>query len=551
MIFDYRYMNSSSVASSASSSMMSFAPDTLREPTFFRGNIAKHIPFREAISALHKVVTDDRSFTKKDRTAYFKWRAQQDLLEREALISQNEKQLLKNKQLDEDIVNIEAKLKELMKADSSFYTARQKYFDYLYEESYDAWFVLDPVITVHPDSLFFECFSRDESSYGKLSCSYEHFSDVSEFSYGTTNVDYSYELYDEFQKIRDYKETQLEVDPTGFTVTTEHEDAFKEVKIDLPDSWVRGFVQVSAAMALPAQKIRLHPMDIYSFCHLLRQKKEKVGPRSIRFVLKPGAPVEAIFDPWGIKYTCHRSQYFGTEEQEIRIWGRRRIHILERLIPIAQHFDLYLLGTGMPYFFIAQLGGMEFTLGLSGWSSNEFSGTSNFDLLGPRNQVPLETQKQIYADLRKVWASKAEDIAQRLELELDTVLSSLVSYSKAGKVIFDPTTGMYRARELSQNPLDEVLLQGLSPEEKKASDYLLREAIHNVQTSTTSDGISVQAQLYSKEGSVYETKLTTDHDGVMQTKHCQCSCYYFRTNRMQKGPCRHLIALSMHIRNQE
>ena len=44
---------------------------------------------------------------------------------------------------------------------------------YLYEgKNRSLWILLDPAITVHPDELFFECFSRDESSYGKLSCSY-------------------------------------------------------------------------------------------------------------------------------------------------------------------------------------------------------------------------------------------------------------------------------------------------------------------------------------------------------------------------------------------
>ena len=46
--------------------------------------------------------------------------------------------------------------------------ARRRYFDYLYQCDRDAWFVLDPVITVHPDEVFFECFSQDESSYGRL-----------------------------------------------------------------------------------------------------------------------------------------------------------------------------------------------------------------------------------------------------------------------------------------------------------------------------------------------------------------------------------------------
>ena len=59
---------------------------------------------------------------------------------------------------------------------------------------------------------------------------------LTEKSEGTTNIDYSDALYKEFQKLRDYRTTSLHVDPGGFTVQTENEDDFREVKIDLPDS---------------------------------------------------------------------------------------------------------------------------------------------------------------------------------------------------------------------------------------------------------------------------------------------------------------------------
>jgi hypothetical protein len=81
-----------------------------------------------------------------------------------------------------------------------FWDARNKYLNWLYKEDPEARFLFDPVITVHPDEVFFECFSVDESSYGKLGCNHNVFTKVNEMKYGTTNVDYSAELYNEFQK---------------------------------------------------------------------------------------------------------------------------------------------------------------------------------------------------------------------------------------------------------------------------------------------------------------------------------------------------------------
>ena len=73
MEFQHRYFGETTAATSAKASEFSFAPDTLREPTFFVGEVADHLPFREAISALHHVVVSDLRFQPKDRSAYFAW----------------------------------------------------------------------------------------------------------------------------------------------------------------------------------------------------------------------------------------------------------------------------------------------------------------------------------------------------------------------------------------------------------------------------------------------------------------------------------------------
>ena len=89
MEFQHRYFGETSAATSATASEFSFAPDTLREPTFFVGEVAEHLPFREAMSALHHVVVSDLRFKPKDRTAYFAWlKAHEQQLLTEALTQQ-------------------------------------------------------------------------------------------------------------------------------------------------------------------------------------------------------------------------------------------------------------------------------------------------------------------------------------------------------------------------------------------------------------------------------------------------------------------------------
>jgi hypothetical protein len=158
-----------------------------------------------------------------------------------------------------------------------FYAARQQYFNDLYRQNRDMWLVLDPVITVHPDQILFECFSRDEASYASLSCSHNVFGQHGDMACGTTNIDYSDALYTEFQKIRDYKQTRFGIQQAGFSVTSGQDEQWQEPEIDLPDSWIRGFLQVSTAMSLPAVQLQLHPMDIHGICLALRRRKEKMA----------------------------------------------------------------------------------------------------------------------------------------------------------------------------------------------------------------------------------------------------------------------------------
>lgn len=544
MLFDYKYSGSTSVSNSANDTSMSFAPDISRDPTFFIGKLNKKIAFREAISALHDVVISDMRFKPKDKTDYKAWAAEQEKLWLGEFIA--------NYQIDEvrkRIQDLRQELKDVYQEKSRvlapFYKARKEYFDYLYKNDKDAWFVLDPVITVHPDELFFECFSQDESSYGKLSCSYNVFTEINEFKCGTTNIDYSAQLYSEFQKIRGYKDTQFSIDPSGFETKTTNEATYKEVKIDLPDSWVRGFLQVSTAMTLPATTFDLHPMDIFSICQILRRFKEKEGPRALRFILEPNKLIRIQFEPWYKEIICQRSIYTGQEAQTIRIWGRRRLMILERLIPITQNFKVVLLGSGLPSFFMADMGDMTFTLGLSGWTANDWSRAGNFDLMAPRGNVDNSTKLQIFNALKENWFESSDSLAKRLNMDNSTVVSSLTAYTQAGRIIYDLKAGVYRVRELTQEPLDFKALRFGSEQEKTANELI---SIGNVKINSTTEVIEnmlhVRARVKEKNNT-YSAQVVIDKDERLTDDSCECS--FYKTNKLRKGPCQHILATRMSL----
>ena len=543
MLFDYKYNNSSSVSNSASATSMSFAPDISRDPTFFVGQLNKKLAFREAISALHDVVVSDLRFKPKDKTEYKAWVAEQEKIWLGEYIADFGIETVRQriKQLRDELQSIYTEKKKQM---SPFINARKKYFDYLYTKDRDAWFVLDPVITIHPDEVFFECFSQDESSYGKLSCSYNVFTRINEFKCGTTNIDYSAALYGEFQKIRGYKDTEFKIDPSGFEAKTTNEDTYKEVKIDLPDSWVRGFLQVSSAMTLPATCFDLHPMDIFSICQFLRRFKEKEGPRAIRFILDPGKPVSVMFEPWYETISCNRSIFTGHESKTIRMWGRRRLMTLERLIPTAKQFKVVLLGSGLPSFFIADLGDMTFTLGLSGWTANDWSRAGNFDLMAPRGNVDLATKQQVFNSLKENWVESSDQLAKRLNIDTATVSSSLTAYTQAGRVVYDLKQGVYRVRELSREPLDFKLLR-FGSEQEKAANELVEQNCVEIKTIPGKNALRVAGKVKTSN-TTFHTTAVIDKD--MRLTDASCECSFYTSNKLKKGPCEHILATRMALK---
>ena len=539
MEFSYAYKGSTAVNEKGGNTQMSFSPDTKRSPTYFIGELRQNVAFREAISALHDVVISDLRYQPKDKTAYKEWRAKQDDIDWQLVAAMRQDLADKIQQLQGELNALNKRSYERLKP---YYKARENFRYYVWKKQLDFYFVFDPVITVHPDEVFFECFSVDESSYGRLGASYEVFKNINDFSCGTTNVDYSAALYDEFQKIRSYKTTQLQVDPSGFEVQTTNEEAYKEVKIDLPDSWLRGFLQVSSAMSLPTTRFDLHPMDIYNICYILRRHKETKGPRSMRYHLKPGEPIRVVFEPWEMDVVCPRSPYYGSQEQVIRVWGRRRLNILERLIPVAKKFTVHLLGTGMPSFYVADLGDMSFTLGLSGWTANDWASAGNFDLMAPRADVDEWTQKLIFDALRENWRESPDSLARRLNLSRTAVLGALSAYTQAGRAIYDLNKRVYRIRELSREPLAMERLRFANPREEGATRFLSENAVQVTSVSNADGALLLQGNVKDKD-KTYTPFLTIDRDErIIQA---ECTCNWHQQNKLYKGPCEHILALRM------
>lgn len=540
MQFVQAYAKSSGISHAGGRTLVDFAPDLGREPTYFRGKIVEPVHYREAMCTLRDVIVSDLNYKPKDHRAYQAWVQEQYMNDLAKVIAQKSAIGKRMQEISQRIRELKALQNRRMQ---DFYRARRQYFNYLFESDKAAWWVLDPVITVAPDQIFFEAFSLDESSYGRLAVHQELFTDVKDFEYGTTNIDFSDALYGELRRMRTYRPTEFQIDPSGFEFATEGRDVYKEKKIDVPPSWIRGFLQVQSAMSLPTYSFDVKPIDLYNICLFLRQHKERHSPRSLKYILKPGQPVKLIIEPWNEELTFAESVYTGDQEMVIRTWGRRRLFLLERLLPLAKKVTIHLLGTGMPSFYIADLGSLSFTLGLSGWTRNDWAAAGNFDLmLATSGEATPEESTTIFRELQKKKTATDIQLSMQTGLSIPTVQAGLKQLCSAGRVMFDLEIRKYRLRELTRDPLPLDELNYANPREKRADEFIKAGKVSLDTRQVQTDGLIYLEGKVKDEKKCYQPQVQLDLDG--RISETSCSCYFYKQNRLMQGPCEHIIALS-------
>jgi hypothetical protein len=255
-----------------------------------------------------------------------------------------------------------------------------------------------------------------------------------------------------------------------------------------------------------------------------------------------------LFEPWNKLLECKRSIYQGEQAQEIRFWGRRRLLILERLIPISTRFSVHLLGTGMPSFFIAHMGDMSFTLGLSGWTANDWSRMGQFDLMAPRAEVDQDTQQKVFSALKQSWQEAPEQLAKRLQLDRSVVLSSLGLYTQAGRAIYDLAKQVYRVRELSREPLPMDKLRFENEREAKADNFVKAGLAKLESVEERDQRIFIRGSVRD-DAVKYEPSLIIDNDQRLVEASCQC--YFYGHNKLFKGPCEHMLALRRRFQQEQ
>jgi hypothetical protein len=541
------YLGRSGLGSLGGGQLLTLAPNLAREPVAFDAPLLQPLRFREAISALHDVVISDLRFKPRDKTAYEEWKKNERSRVtslRQQSYQQAKKEILARR---EEAVPSDLE-KQFGRFRKIYWDARQKYANYLYKHDQQLWRMLmpcDPVITVADDVVFFECFSADESSYGCLTVNRDSaFGKSAETRLGTTNVDYSWDLYHHFQSLRSYRETRFKVDPAGFTVATEGSADYREEKIDLPEGWLRGFMQTQAAMTLPARRVTLTREAVYSVLAFLKRHKARKSPRALRFEMVAGKPPALVLEPWE-----QRVPVFGeplrTSSESIRIWGRQRLLALARVLPLASQFQVHLLGTGLPSFWVADMGDMKLTLGLSGWTTNDWTRGSALDLLAPPMQPSVDVISRVAQFMQTRWAAAFADVDLACGGQPGHTAAALNHLAQTGQLIHDLPNTVYRWRQIMPMALGVAELGPENPELTAAKEILLRKKAKLDSRVEAAGGFLVTGVAEGKP-----VELFLNADGLIKRGKCVCS-HHFKFG-IRTGPCRHLLALrTLAMRDKE
>ncbi|WP_163869953.1 SWIM zinc finger family protein [Myxococcus eversor] len=417
--------------------------------------------------------------------------------------------------------------------------------------------LMDPIITVHPDRVFFEAFSQDQSSYGMVIVDRSRFEPEGEVRCGTTNVDFTAWLWAALAEMRSSRETHLRVGAEGFEVRTKGSGGRFEQKVEVPDEWVRGFLQLQGGMAMPGTKLTVRPVDLLSAVRHLTFTKAKVSPRALRYVLTPGHDAKLVLEPWEHEVPLRGATHGATEPRTVRTWGRRRLRLLEPLLPYADKVDIYLKGRALPHFYAVHLGpGVRFVLGLSGWTANRWTGTAGMDLLLEPEQ-DSELTERVLGLLRERVHVSTEEVAQALGVSKARAAGALAGLCAAGRAIFDVEARSWRHRELFTAPVDLGRLYPPDARREEAERLAAADAV-KVTSETTRETRKVR-KLPTPAGAVvrevvYRDWVVHGHAGTQQDVELvlndedrllfgKCGCEYFREHLMNQGPCAHLLAL--------
>lgn len=528
---------------SSSASSVQFGADVNQAPVFLDVEVIPSHSFARLMLALGRVVRLQDAGRERDHSAYQEWVRGEYLKELPAHTAAAQMQLpslMEQRRLATEKVETSQGIINTYLQGDPLWSQRRQFWKWLYGHNWDAWVVLDPIVSVQPDATFFEAFSLDESTYARVTLPHEATTAEREPVCGTTNIDFSRDLEREFARTRPYRPLHLGVGADSVKLET-NVSSLVEKKIDLPESWVRGLVEVQAALALAPVTIDVNSSVLADVLSRLDSQREKHGPRALVFDLEPGEPVRITVEPWGETFTSEHDIYSGEAPRSIKVWGRRRLRILRELLPLTPRVVVRLIDSGMPSFWSVQLDGMDLTIGLSGWTSQDWAGRARFSAITPASAADGSQLATLRDELQRRLSMTPDAVVAFLNVSPGEARVLLQRLCVVGSAMYDPTQGAYRWRALFPD-IDLEADSGPGLEERRGVE-LFRTGSVEISDDLFEDASRVIKGRVADGERVNSTSISRDEDE--RVTYAQCDCPHFRYHKLRQGPCRHIVATSL------
>lgn len=531
--------SSSHTSSSPSHSQVQMGVDVGRDPVFLSGTVRHSVAFARAMLALGEVVKLDERHQEKDHSDYQEWVATQYLkeLSTELGISAEKIPALLEKRdvAQEEYRSLQSRARELQHRLSA---PKGAYYSWLLKNNREQWMVLDPIVSVHPHHTSFEAFSGDESVYARVNLPHDAVDFVEPPQLGTTNIDFSLALEREFARARDYRPLSLTVGLGAVELETSAASVV-EKKIDLPESWVRGLVEVQSALALSSEEITLDALRLADVLALLEERRERQGPRSLLFSLVPGEPVTVTIEPWNTEVVLGSTPWSGSEARTVKVWGRRRLRVLARLLSSSNTVTVRLLDSGMPSFWTVVVDGIELTVGLSGWSAQDWASHARFSAFVAPVPIDVADLHQARYLLKSSHSLSVSDLAVTINVDPSSARAILQRLCEEGVAMYEPGSRTFLSRELF--PDGPAAIVSKTDREESKGVILAQKATFSQYTDELEGEERTVSSQIAIDGRTERTLVRFDVDG--RAIFGECTCSFFRHNKLKKGPCRHMIAL--------
>lgn len=495
-------------------------------PVGVRGTVRDPSLLRDALLTAAAVLGSDLRYKGKDRTAYLAYLA-----------------------------------KKGKRATAAIWEAQKAFLDESLATDEKPAAVLPPLLTVHPDEVSLEVFSRDESAYARLAFASELLTGR-QAAHGTSFVDLSPSLLSDLDRLRAHQPVLLEAGARLPAPTARSGDgsggAFAQ-SLAVPYAWLRSFLQVQTAATLSMVECELSPIDFYNVLFALRTRKAKKSPRALRFELVPGAAPRLIIEPWEIVLEGHGAPFRGKSPAVVRTFGRQRLLALGRLLPHLRRARALLLGPGLPVFWVLELGAATLTLALTGWTESGWASVAAFDALMPAHGPGADRQAdRVQGLLAARGPLSLNDLSAAASLSAEETRGVLKLLCLRGTVLYDIARGVYRPRSLLPQGqlLDVAELRYGNPREARAHRLLgdgspgkgevKLQKIHEIAGEGTL-AVEIHGEIADKEARrTYATHFTIDGvDSEGRVKDAACTCPLFRRSGLREGPCEHLLALRL------